>query len=76
MKVTPNRLMFFVTALVLALQCGLPANAATVVFDNISPTTPYYFNFGSWLGTLGNQYEITATSFTRHAGDASRLVHE
>jgi hypothetical protein len=56
-----------VTMLVLALFGGTPLNAATIVFDNISPSSPYYQNAGNTLGTAGNQYSITATTFTPSA---------
>ena len=67
MKVTSNRLTFFATTLVLALQCALPAYAATVVFNNIPASPAYYQNAGNWFGTAGNQYAITATTFTPSA---------
>jgi hypothetical protein len=67
MKVTPNKLTFFATTLVLALRCALPADAATVVFNNIPASPAYYQNAGNWLGTLANQYAITATTFTPSA---------
>jgi hypothetical protein len=66
-KVTPNRLVFFATALVLALQCDPPADAATVVFNNIAASPPYYLNGGGIIGTAGNQSFITGTSFTPNA---------
>jgi hypothetical protein len=67
MKVTPNKPTFFVTTLVLALQCALPADAATVVFDNLAPSPPYYMNGGGIIGTSGSQSFITGTSFTPNA---------
>lgn len=67
MKVTSNKLTIFVTMLVLALQCALPAAAATVVFDNIAPSPPYYLNGGGIIGMAGNQSFITGTSFTPNA---------
>jgi hypothetical protein len=67
MKENTFRLSFVATVLVLALQVGSPASASTIVFDNISPTTPYYNPFGNWLGTFVNQYAITATTFTPSA---------
>ena len=67
MKATSHTLTFFVTTLVLALLCAPPANAATVVFDNIAPSPPYYLNGGGIIGTLGSQSWITGTSFTPNA---------
>ena len=67
MKVTPNKLTFFATTLVLALQCALSADAATVVFDNIAASPPYYLNGGGIIGTVGSQSFITGTSFTPNA---------
>ena len=67
MKVTPKKLAFFATTLVLALQCALPADAATVVFDNIAASPPYYLNGGGIIGTIGSQSFITGTSFTPNA---------
>src|SRR4051812_34258516 len=67
MKVTPSKLTVFGTTLVLALRCALPANAATVVFDNIAASPPYYLNGGGIIGTLGTQSFITGTSFTPNA---------
>ena len=67
MKVTPNKLTFFATTLVLALQCVLPADAATVVFNNIAASPPYYLNGGGIIGTVGTQSFITGTSFTPNA---------
>ena len=67
MKVTPNRLTFFATTLVLALQCALPADAATVVFNNLAASPPYYLNGGGIIGTSGTQSFITGTSFTPNA---------
>jgi len=67
MKVTSNKLIFFVTTVVLALQSALSADAATVVFDNIAPSPPYYLNGGGIIGTIGTQSYITGTSFTPNA---------
>jgi len=67
MNVTPNKLTFFATTLVLALQCALPADAATVVFNNIAASPPYYQNGGGIIGTFGSQSFITGTSFTPNA---------
>lgn len=67
MRLLNTKLTFIVVATLAAAQIGMPASAATVVFDNISATTPYYQNAGNWLGTLGNQYAITATTFTPSA---------
>ena len=67
MKVTSNKLTFFAATLVLLLQCALPINAATVVFNNIPSSPQYYQNGGNWFGTLSNQYAITATTFTPSA---------
>lgn len=67
MKVLKVKLSFLATALVMALQFGSATNAATIVFDNISPTTPYYNPYGNWLGTFAGQYEITATTFVPSA---------
>jgi hypothetical protein len=67
MKVTPNKLICFATTLILALRCALPADAATVVFDNLAASPPYYQNGGGIIGTIGNQSFITGTSFTPNA---------
>jgi hypothetical protein len=67
MKLISNKLSFLATILILALQCGSTANAVTIVFDNIAPSTPYYNPYGNWLGTFGGQYEITATTFVPSA---------
>jgi hypothetical protein len=67
MRVLSSTLTIFATTLVLALQCALPADAATVVFDNIASSPPYYLNGGGLIGTAGNQYFITGTSFTPNA---------
>src|SRR3954451_1309228 len=67
MKVTPSKLTVFGTTLVLAQQCALPADAATVVFDNIAASPPYYLNGGGIIGTVGTQSFITGTSFTPNA---------
>jgi len=67
MKVTPNKLTFFVTTLVLALHCALPADGATVVFNNLAASPPYYQNGGGIIGTIGTQSFITGTSFTPNA---------
>lgn len=67
MKLTVLKLCFAVAVLVFAPYNGSHASASTIVFNNISPTTPYYSNFGSWLGTFGQQYAVTATSFTPSA---------
>ena len=64
MKVFTIKPSFLATVLALAVQGGTTVNAATVVFDNIAASTPYYNPYGNWLGTLGNQYAITATTFT------------
>ena len=67
MKVFTIKLSFLATVLVFALHTGSLANAATVVFNNIPAAPAYYQNAGNWLGTLGNQYGITATTFTPSA---------
>ena len=67
MKVTPNKLTFFATTLVLALQSALSTDAATVVFDNLAASPPYYQNGGGIIGTIGTQSYITGTSFTPNA---------
>ena len=67
MKVTPNKPTFFATALVLALRCALPADAATVVFNNLAASPPYYQNGGGIIGTIGTQSYITGTTFTPNA---------
>ena len=67
MKVTPDKLTFFATTLVLALQVAAPADAATVVFDNLAASPPYYQNGGGIIGTVGTQSFITGTSFTPNA---------
>jgi hypothetical protein len=67
MKVIKIKLIFLAAILVLALHGGTPANAATVVFNNIPASPAYYQNAGNWLGTLANQYAITATTFTPSA---------
>jgi hypothetical protein len=67
MKLMTIKLSFLATMLVLALQGGSSTNAATIVFDNIAPSTPYYNPYGNWLGTFVNQYEITATTFVPSA---------
>ena len=64
MKVTPNKLTVFATTLVFALQCALAADAATVVFNNLAASPPYYQNGGGIIGTIGTQSFITGTSFT------------
>jgi len=67
MKVSPNKLTFFATTLVLALQSALPADAATVVFNNLAASPPYYLNGGGIIGTVVTQSYITGTSFTPNA---------
>ncbi len=67
MKAITSKLSLLATMLVIAIAGGPAANANTIVFDNLSPTTPYYNNFGNWLGTFVNQYEITATTFVPSA---------
>jgi hypothetical protein len=67
MKALTFKLSFLAAMLVFTLQGGMPVNAATVVFNNIPASPAYYQNAGNWLGTLGNQYEITATTFTPSA---------
>src|SRR6185436_9150638 len=67
MKFSPNKLTLFATTVVLALQSALPADAATVVFNNIAASPPYYQNGGGIIGTLGSQSYITGTSFTPNA---------
>src|ERR1044072_7300555 len=67
MNVTSNKLAFLAATLVLALQCALPADAATVVFNNIAASPPYYMNGGGIIGTSGSQSFITGTSFTPNA---------
>lgn len=67
MRLLKSKLTFIVVASLVAGQTGKPTRAATVVFNNLSATTPYYQNAGNWLGTLGNQYAITATTFTPSA---------
>jgi hypothetical protein len=54
MKIMTAKLSFLATVLAFALQGGTTANSATIVFDNIAPSTPYYNPYGNWLGTLGN----------------------
>jgi len=46
---------------------GTHARAATIVYDNINSSTPLYQLGGNWFGSFGNQYAITATSFTPSA---------
>src|SRR6476620_11358514 len=67
MKVAPNKLTFLAAALVLVLQCALSADAATVVFNNLAASPPYYQNGGGLIGTIGTQSYITGTSFTPSA---------
>jgi hypothetical protein len=67
MKLHTSKLIAHAIALTVGLCAGLSASASTIVFNNISPTTPYYSNFGAWLGTFGQQYAVTATSFTPSA---------
>jgi hypothetical protein len=62
MKVITAKLNLLATMLVIALNGGLPANAATVVFSNIPASPAYYSNAGNTLG--GSQNAITATTFT------------
>jgi hypothetical protein len=62
MKVITTKLSLLATALVFTLDGGLPANAATVVFNNIPASPAYYTNAGSTLG--GSQSAISATTFT------------
>jgi hypothetical protein len=67
MKLLTSKLIALTIALTVGLCTGRSGSASTIVFNNISPTTPYYSNFGSWLGTFGQQYAVTATSFTPSA---------
>ncbi len=67
MRLPKTKLAVLVLASLAAAQISRLAPAATVVFNNLSATTPYYQNAGNWLGTLANQYEITATTFTPSA---------
>lgn len=62
---TKSALAVAITAI--AIGVAASASASTVVFNNIPASTPYYQNAGNWLGTLLNQYEITATTFTPSA---------
>lgn len=67
MKVTSNTLTVLSTTVVLVLQCGLTADAAIVVFDNLAASPPYYQNGGGIIGTIGSQSYITGTTFTPNA---------
>jgi hypothetical protein len=67
MKVTLNKLAFVATTVVLALQSVFSADAATVVFNNLAASPPYYMNGGGIIGTIGTQSYITGTSFTPNA---------
>lgn len=67
MRLLNTKLTLIALVSLAAAQTSKPAAAATVVFNNLSATTPYYQNAGNWLGTLANQYEITATTFTPSA---------
>ena len=67
MQIITKKFVRFATALILTTIATSPLAASTVVFNNLSPATPYYNPFGNWLGTLGGQYEITATTFTPSA---------
>ena len=61
-----SRLRSLLSGILLAFAVlnGATANAASIVFNNIPAAPQYYHNYGNWTGTLGNQYAITATSFT------------
>jgi len=67
MKRIIYQLCIIAAFLILALKDNSTSQASTTVFNNIAPTTPYYSNFGAWLGTFGQQYAVTATSFTPSA---------
>jgi hypothetical protein len=66
MKVSTHKLAI-AAMLALALQDVSSVGAATVVFNNIPAAPQYYQNGGNWLGTVGNQYAIAATTFTPNA---------
>lgn len=53
------RHLVFLAILATAASTG----ASTIVYDNIAPSAPLYHPYGSWTGTHGNQYSISATSF-------------
>lgn len=75
MRLLNTKLTLIVLVSLAVAQSSKPAPAATVVFNNLSATTPYYQNAGNWLGTLANQYEITATTFTpSSAGQLDELT--
>jgi hypothetical protein len=67
MKALTFKLSSLAALLVFVLPGGTPVNAATIVFNNIPASPAYYQNAGNWLGTLANQYAITATTFTPSA---------
>ena len=77
MKLLTSKLIALTIALTVGLCTGRSGSASTIVFNNISPTTPYYSNFGSWLGTFGQQLrkygrDIRANVGGRLRGDGSR----
>jgi hypothetical protein len=54
-----------IAKLLLSVLLGIPsADASTTVFNNIAAAPPYYSTSGNWIGTLGTEYEICATTFT------------
>jgi hypothetical protein len=66
MNLHTTKLSLLTSAFVFALH-PVATNAATIVFNNIPASPQYYQNAGNWLGTSGNQYAITATTFTPSA---------
>src|SRR5262245_53691088 len=66
MKITAIKLGL-VSMLVVAVLASPSARAATVVFNNLAASPPYYLNGGGIIGTLGSQSWITGTAFTPNA---------
>lgn len=67
MKVMTNSTSARALALLILLGATSATPGATVVFNNIAASPPYYLNGGGIIGTVGSQSFITGTSFTPNA---------
>ena len=67
MKVMTNSTSARALSLLILLGATSATPGATVVFDNIAASPPYYLNGGGIIGTVGSQSFITGTSFTPNA---------
>ena len=67
MKVMTNSTSARALSLLILLGATSATPGATVVFNNIAASPPYYLNGGGIIGTVGSQSFITGTSFTPNA---------